>query len=283
MKKQLAFLFCILFAASNLPAQLPQKKLQVTYIANEGFMLKTDRHKILIDALFSDGYGYFARPSDETMQKILSFQSPFDSINFCLLTHYHKDHCEPKLISSYLKKRPDVKLVTNKPALVFIDGDQFGFIKLRKQFCELTPAENSHVSQTVNQITINSLGIKHMSFYQDSVNVEEYMFNVAYYFEMDGFTIFHSGDIKNEELKTYLSNPGNRIEKTDVAFVYYEMLNNGTSDLEYLLQTLHPRYLIVMHIPPSMSDKWATKAEKLRTVFPNLIVFGKELETKTID
>lgn len=257
--------------------------MQVTYIANEGFMLKTIHHKVLIDALFSDGYGYFAHPTNDVTTKMQNATAPFDSIDLCFLTHYHKDHSDSKLIKEYLSKYPFVKLITTRPSLVFIDGEQFGFIKLKKQFCEITPEINKSISQTINNVFVKVLGLKHMSFYQDGYNLEEYMTNAGFYINMDGISVFHSGDTKMDNFKDYIAKSELWKDSVDIAFVYYELLNEGKTDLDFLRKTLNPKYIIVMHVPPNIYDEWAAKVRQLQQTFPNIILFKNILENKKIE
>jgi L-ascorbate metabolism protein UlaG (beta-lactamase superfamily) len=266
-------------------AQNPGKpgNLQVTYIANEGFMLKSQHHKILIDALFSEGYNYFDYPSPEVTNKILSSTAPFDSIGLCFITHYHKDHSDSKLIREYLSKYPSVKLVTTRPSLVFIDGEEFGFIKLKGQFCEITPETNKYIDRTINDIPVKVLGLKHMSFYQDGYNLEEYMTNVGFYINLDGIRVFHSGDTKMENFREFMIKNKSLKVPVDIAFVNYELLNEGKTDLNFLIKTLNPKHIVVMHVPPSIYDIWANKVGQLKQIFPNIILFKKSLDNQTIE
>jgi Predicted Zn-dependent hydrolases of the beta-lactamase fold len=94
MKNIVGLIFALIISFSSIFSQVKTTDLQVTYIANEGYMLKTKHHKILIDALFTDGYAYFATPSKESLDKIMNAEAPFDSVNLCFLTHYHKDHSD---------------------------------------------------------------------------------------------------------------------------------------------------------------------------------------------
>lgn len=281
MKAVLILVLVISF--SSVFGQVKNNDLRVTYIANEGFMLKTKHHKILVDALFSDGYGYFAYPSNETTKQILSGIAPFDSVNLCLLTHYHKDHSDSKLMQEYLSKNPSIKLVTTRPSLVFIDGEQFGFIKLKKQFCEITPEANKSISQIINNVPVKVLGLKHMSFFQEGYDLEEYMANVGFYVNMDGIRIFHSGDTKMDNFKDYVSANGSWKDTVDVAFVYYELLNDGKPALDYLVKTLNPKYIVVMHVPPSIYDVWFNKVVQFKQIFPNIILFRNSLDNQTIE
>lgn len=264
------FTVCI----SELFAQGPQNKLQITYVANEGYLLQTPRHKLLIDAIFTESYGIFDVPGKDTIDAILNGRAPFDNVDMCLLTHYHKDHCEPLLIEKYLKKFPTMKLVTNKNALVFIDGDRFGFVTLKKQFCELTPEPNASCSQVVNGVQITAHGMKHLSYYRGDVDLEEYMFNVAYSIEADGLRIFHSGDTSIENMKKYFYRNQDADLHADVAFLYYEMLNS-VDDLKYIISKLKPKKIIIMHVPLYLNAQWQQKKEELKTVFPELYLMNK--------
>lgn len=283
MKKILGLLWVLTFGSTIICAQVKTRDLQVMYIANEGFMLKSKQHKILIDALFSDGYGYFAHPTNEVTNSILHGTAPFDSIDLCFLTHYHKDHSDSKLMKEYLSKYPSVKLVTTRPALVFIDGEQFGFIKLKKQFCEITPEINKSIQQTINNIPVKVLGLKHMSFFQDGYDLEEYMTNVGFYINLDGVRVFHSGDTKMDNLKDYIAKNELWKDPVDIAFVYYELLSEGKTDLDYIRKIFNPKYVIVMHVPPSIYDEWANKVEQLKRTFPNIILFTDALKSQTLE
>lgn len=283
MRKFISQIFVLAISYNLIQAQAPSKDLQITHIANEGFMLKTLHHKIFVDALFSYEYGYFEKPSPEVINQIISTTAPFDSVDLCFITHYHQDHSDSKLISGYLAKNPTVKLVTTKPSLVFIDGEQFGFVKLKKQFCEFTPETNKSTSATINDVPVKAYGLKHMSFYQDGIDVEEYMFNVGYYINLDGIRIFHSGDTNMDNYKVYVSANGSWKDPVDVAFVNYEMLHEGKSDLDYLVRTMNPRYIAVMHVPPSLHDEWLAKIKILKPSFSNMILFKNSLESQTIE
>ena len=256
--------------------------LEITYIANEGFLLTSSTHKILIDGLFSEGYGAFSVPPKEVTDKIMNSEAPFDNINLLLLTHYHKDHCDPVLINNYLSKYKGVRFITNKPAIVFIDGNCFGFIGKKKQFDTMTPELNQSISKTVTNVSVKALGLQHLSFYnKDSIDLEETMFNVSFLFEMDGINIFHSGDIEKSSLQEYLKH-NKWTDPVDVAFLYYGLLKSGETDLKYILDILHPACIVVMHVPPGREEVWAAKTEQLRKVFPDILYFRNSLDSETI-
>lgn len=275
--KHTFLLLAILFTPSlhtKLHAQKEKCNLEVTYIANEGYLLKTDHHKVLIDALFTESYGIFDVPGKDTVNAIMEGTVPFDNVEMYLLTHYHKDHCSPELMVKYLNKFPKTRLVTNKPALVFIDGDQFGFVSYKDQFIELTPEQNKDESKKINGIHITAHAMKHLSFFRKDVDIEQYMYNVAYTIEMDGVRIFHSGDTSIENMKTYIEQNKDWKPNVDIAFVYYGMLNTE-DDLKYIISTLHPKKIVIMHVPLYLAKEWKNRTEELKEYFPELYLLNK--------
>jgi L-ascorbate metabolism protein UlaG (beta-lactamase superfamily) len=265
--------FTFLSGVNSIHSQVKKNELQITNLANEGFMLQSSTHKILIDALFTDGYGLFAVPPKGITNQIMEAGAPFDSINLLAVTHYHKDHCDPALINKYLDKYKTIRLVTNKPSLVFIDGCCFGFIRLIKQFYDLTPGINQTLSAEVNSIPVKVFGLKHLSFVQNGINLEEYMYNSGFLFDLDGIMVFHSGDCDRNSLEAYLAENKKWTDRVDVAFLNNSFFESGKTDLDYIIQTLNPRYIIVMHVPPSQMDEWLNKVDELKKFFPNIQLF----------
>lgn len=276
-------IICTLFCNLNLSySQFPGDNLEITYIANEGFLLTTATHKILIDGLYSEGYVVFSVPPKEITDKIMNSEAPFNHIDLLILTHYHKDHCDPVLINNYLSKYKDIRFVTNKPAIVFIDGNCFGFIGKKKQFDILTPELNQSISKTVMNVPVKAFGLKHLSFYnKDSIDLEETMYNMSFLFEMDGIKIFHSGDIEKNAFQDYLIN-NEWTDPVDIAFLYYGLLKSGEPDLDYILNILHPKYIVVMHVPSGQDEAWTEKTEKLKKIFLNILYFRNSMDSKTI-
>ena len=282
MKKSI-IIFCLILSIFNsLHSQVSHHDLRITYIGSEGFLVTSSTKKVLIDALYSDGYGLFYVPPQKITREIIDMVGPFDTINLFLLTHYHKDHCDPLLISEYLSKHKNIPFVTNQPAIVFIDGNCFGFVLLKKQYHELTPAINQTILKTINTIPVKAFGLKHLSFYKDSIDLEENMYNESFLFEIDGIRIFHSGDIKKDALQDYLSKNKSWTDTIDVAFLYYELFESGEPDLNYVISTLHPKHIVVMHVPPSMNEEWTAKVEQLRVNFPNILFFKNSMDSQTI-
>jgi L-ascorbate metabolism protein UlaG (beta-lactamase superfamily) len=269
------------FIGFNVAGQ--SKNLAITYIANEGFLLQSEHHKILIDALFDESYGTFQVPDKTVLQNIQQSVAPFDSIDALLLTHYHKDHCNPALINKYLAKHPATPFVTSKPSLVFIDGECFGFVARQAQFREMTPPANRSVAQTIGDIPVTAYGLKHLTYLKNGIDLEQYMFNVSFYFTMDGISVFHSGDVMPDAFALYQAQHKNWQLHTDVAFLYYKILEAEPKEVKRVLDMLHPRYIVPMHIPSAEVAQWQAKLPELRKQYPNILFFAQPMEKKSVE
>ena len=276
-------LFFLLLPLVLASATGQSKSLNITYIANEGFLLQSAHQKILIDALFDEGYGNaFAVPDKAVLQNIRQSVAPFDSINALFLTHYHKDHCSPVLINQYLTSHPAVPLVASKPSLVFIDGECFGFVTKQSQFREMTPAANQSLTKTVAGMPVTAFGLKHLTYLKNGIDLEQYMYNISFLIGMDGITVFHSGDIMPDAFGLYLGRHKHWQLHTDIAFLYYQILEANAADLQRVLDVLHPRYIVPMHIPPTEMAKWQAKLPELKKRFPNILFFSQSMEKEEI-
>src|SRR5512140_678587 len=74
--------------------------LEVTYLANEGFMIAMGNTKVLIDALYNSKH--FPSPSEALAAKMIDGISPFDNVDYALVTHDHGDHFDGEIMSRFL-------------------------------------------------------------------------------------------------------------------------------------------------------------------------------------
>jgi L-ascorbate metabolism protein UlaG (beta-lactamase superfamily) len=259
-----------------------QKQLEITYIANEGFLLSTPGKKIMVDALFTGGYGIFLTPPKSLIDSVENALPPFNNINLFLLTHHHADHCDPVLLANYLSMQKNVLLVCSKPALDFIKEKSPSVEQYKDQIVEVTPPINQSISKEINGIPVKIFSLKHLSYYKNGVDIDSGMFNISFLFDMGGIKVFHSGDIKKNALQGYLNQNKEWTDSIDVAFLYYELLDSSQSDPDYVIKMLNPKYIVLMHIPPGSIAIWTKKIEQLKIKCPNIVFFVNPMDTKTL-
>ena len=98
MKKSVVISLCLvlLIHSGDLKSQTIYSgtllECSVTYIANSGFLLRSGGKSVLIDALFNNGFGRYAVPSNELKADMINGKPPFEKIDLFLVTHNHGDH-----------------------------------------------------------------------------------------------------------------------------------------------------------------------------------------------
>lgn len=68
-------------------------KLVLEHLANDAFLISTERHKILLDSFFSKRVLPFSAMPADVMNDILEGTGKFTDVDMILATHCHADHC----------------------------------------------------------------------------------------------------------------------------------------------------------------------------------------------
>jgi 26S proteasome non-ATPase regulatory subunit 10 len=243
--------------------------LEITYIANAGFLIGVDNQKILIDALFQSGLGKYPVPPDKILQDITALKEPFAKVDLMLVTFNQAAHFDPLLTENYLVKHTETVLLA--PRQVGLDlelyGQQYPTIKYR--VLTITPPLKSLAEVTVKGIKLKLLRMNYINDTQ----------NLGYIVDMGGRTFCCLGDAlvkNNEEMlkKLQLVQEG-----IDVVLVtYWDFLNpEARAAIDIYIQ---PKHIVVTHIPITEKDKVAANLEKLKKQYPNLTVFKEPMEKK---
>lgn len=216
------------------------QKIDITYIANAGFLIEGNSKKVIIDALFDEGFGFYLKPSALTRELIINSQDPFNDIDIYLSSHQHADHFNANMIAEQLINSP----------LTFFIGTYSAKIALKT----LTNS-NSFINRTVGispnfneyvDITINDFDLKILRLHHDISEFE----NLGFLFEIDSLKILHVGDFcigALSELEIFeLAN-----ENIDIAFINYYGYFNGSEIMEKVRDGINAKQTILYHIENS--------------------------------
>jgi L-ascorbate metabolism protein UlaG (beta-lactamase superfamily) len=89
-----------------LPVCLHASELEITYLANEGVLIKCGSEKALVDALLRDSLDQYARHPADVQEKLETGKAPFDGVHLALATHFHLDHWDAGAITRFLVNNP---------------------------------------------------------------------------------------------------------------------------------------------------------------------------------
>ena len=248
-----------------------EKKIDVTYIANAGFLLETGDKQLVIDALFKDVFHDYQAPHDSIVTMIINGQKPFDKLHLLLVTHNHADHFNDSLAVEFLNHNPQNRLIA--PSLV-INGvlKHPDFSGNKNQLVELYKNNQYKKDTLIQDIRIQSFFLQH----DNRPEIE----NAGYLIDMDGIKILHTGDclgqdslqIKNLELDK---------KNIDIAFLGTYWLND--KERELATNKIAPKNIILMHCMKKYHGQIKKGVNEINEMnnFVDLTLFDSSMERKT--
>jgi L-ascorbate metabolism protein UlaG (beta-lactamase superfamily) len=282
MKTKLVhFIIIFAFGITSLWSQEPKEQCTVTYIANEGFLLETKNGKVLIDALFGGVKGGWCdQPDDSVSNLMLNGIVPFNKIDVVLITHCHSDHFNGPMVISFLRNNQKSVLICPFQVDEVLKKDS-GYSSVANRIQNLKSDIQFDTLATVNKINIRALRFNHGSFFEtDSVTGKKYdlhcdVENFGYIIDIDGFSLFHSGDGSFSDKSHFESyHFGDRM--FDMVFLDRTFLRKEGQEIMNSL--IHTKDLVFMHIDPGRGEYYKSLIKDV----PGLSVFTKKMEKKLI-
>jgi L-ascorbate metabolism protein UlaG (beta-lactamase superfamily) len=269
MKKFEAVILTCLLICLNLFSQSTQSKIDVTYIANEGFLIESNGKKLLIDALFNIGWNTYLTPSDSIVSKIINQQAQFNEVNLMLITHNHADHFNDTMVVAWLNNNSENIVIA--PPLVSAAILKSQVLKNKKQVIELDKVNPEKNDTTIDRIRIRSFFIQH--------DTRPQIENVGYLIDIDGNKVFHTGDNNGSETVEY-SKLQLQKEQIDLALLDFYGFWNTKEERLFTEKYIHPERICLIHIPPA-EIKNVKDSVKLINDFIDITVFENSMEKKS--
>jgi L-ascorbate metabolism protein UlaG (beta-lactamase superfamily) len=271
----LTIIFTIILVNTNCYAKR-EKKVEVTFIANTGFLIRAQSKKVLIDALFNQGFG-FGEPSKEILEKLKNAQPPFDNVDLVLVTHSHPDHFHAKFVIEHLESNQNGVLVAPKQVInnieVYLEESSDN---IKKRIMETTPEWKACIDLIINGIELKVIGLRHWNPYLGAPYINGYILT------MGGKNIFHIGDA-GSELEYFKDISELHNLTINMAFVADVWSEDDEMSIKKFIEYINPKHVIYMHLGPFMANTMITnelKGIKANLKFKNIIIFEDELDTK---
>jgi L-ascorbate metabolism protein UlaG (beta-lactamase superfamily) len=215
--------------------------LSVTYIANSAYFIECEDQNILIDAVFNQCIGNYSCPDSLVINKMLCRKSPFENIDFILVTHNHPDHVNDSLLIEMLKMRDDFKLLIPQQVYTQISGKKsFLDFEDRVYNIQLDTAETTQL--TIDGLRFDIARSKHALTYETE--------NLNYIINYNHFRILHSGDVFPVSIQDI---DPNFFANIDLAIV---PLSFGMDRFVVHDSILSPRHTIISHIKRDFVPKF---------------------------
>jgi L-ascorbate metabolism protein UlaG (beta-lactamase superfamily) len=241
----------------------------ITYIGNEGFMISNNNTKVFIDALYYYSYGGGILNVNSTVRSMMmNNQEPFANSSLFMVTHNHPDHYDAAMMKTFLENNPSAKFVsTNEITGALKSGT------LESQLVSANPSVKQHVDTTVNHIQLTVYNLLHDVGYR--------IYNVGFVANIDGLTIFHSGDNTMEDTTEFVNYKINE-KQIDIAFISYGAFQNA-AQRAIIMKYVNPKYIVLMHVPTHSVNSTKSMVASIQSQYPPIIVFNTSMESVHID
>jgi len=253
-------------------------KVDVTAIANEGFLIRSAGRTVLVDALFRATAPYpefFSQgPSEDLVRQMISGEGVFSRIDLALVTHSDGDHFHAATAFEFLENHPETLLVGTVEVLEALATLE-GFDDIADRVVAPAQIHGSCKRLEHRGVEVGACLVWHSGGREVANNI--------YIVEMDGFSFLHEGDAdRSPATFAGLELPEGGL---DLAFVHdWFVLNDGR---EVVTEILRPKAVVLMHHRWERAAETRQRVERLPTeiasILPPIRVFGAERENASFD
>ncbi len=277
--------FALLAAAALMPEASPAKPgewglaarprgpLTLTYIANEGVLISSGRHKILIDALFDKPHPDYRAPSPEALDGLMKGTPPSDGVDLLLVTHDHPDHFDAALAARYLAASAGTTLVAPSDAVASLRkaaAAEWGKIEPRVVSLDLKVGERA--ARDFKAIPVTAFRTLHSGDRESPMNL-------LFLLEIDGWRVFHEGDSpSNVEA---ISGFGLGNTPIDLALVHYWFPLEPKA-AKFLQEVLKPGHIALMHLPIRLEGGAPGRIDQVRKHYKDIFLFLSGLPAREL-
>jgi len=231
--------------------------IDLTYLANEGFLIGGGGKKILVDALLREGIPkYYLRPSPATLSRMETATSPFDGIDLVLATHYHRDHFDAGSVAAHLRANPKATFVSVHQAADLVTAAFPAGARERSRILATTPDRNQSASLAVSDIPVKVIRLMHGNFQ-----------NTGFLVAVAGKKILHLGD-SDAEVSNFDAFDLEK-EQIDLALIPYWYFLDAEGK-RVVRDHIRARRVVAIHI--GIEGRVARDLAGIRKEFPDVIL-----------
>lgn len=262
-----------------------EKNVEVTYIANEGFLINIGDKSILIDAIFGDKeYGFCDIPDTTQITAMVKAKEEFADIDLIAVTHKHIDHFYTPFVSEHLTNNKNGKFISCEQTIK--DLVKTNNEKIKSRLIEITPDSLTHQDTVINGINIRVFRLKHGPYYTtdpetgEKINRHRNIQNIGFLFNINGVKILHCGDSNPSGISDYKHFRLDK-ENIDIAFLGSGFIwSSDCEGIDIIRDYIRPKHIILMHIHHDQNKHFNDVAEEVKAEFPSVTVFEKRMEAK---
>ncbi len=232
-----------------------RETLELTYLANEGFLIRFGEEKLLIDAFVPQPYSGYAAVPPEMHADMLAGKPPFDGVDLALASHVHLDHFQPASAAPFLAAHSETRFISAPQVLEKLSEELPESSPAFERLRELLPEPRKTEEAREGDIHVLLLRLPHSGGGRN-LGIQ----NLGHLIDLGGARLLHLGDAEANaaELVGY-DLPSRSI---DVALVPYWWLGDAEG-IRQARKALGARHLVAVHVPPGEVEAVRTNLSKL--------------------
>jgi L-ascorbate metabolism protein UlaG (beta-lactamase superfamily) len=244
------------------------EEVEITFLANAGFLLRSGRYSVLIDAFLREPYHLYDALPPQTLQDLSNARPPFDGLVLALVSHAHPDHFQVRPAEKFLSHNKQAQLISSPQVLAAFKGGAQDYAAVQKKLMPVRPQVGLPLPLMHEEMSVTFLNLRHTG--QENQDVQ----NIGHLIEMGGVKILHVGDA--EPTADNFAAYGLPAREIDVALVPYWYFSNEQSQ-RVLLEQIRPRHVLTFHIPEREKQKFTAA---MKESFPDVGIFQEPLEQR---
>ena len=206
-------------------------QVEIHHLGNEGFLLQSAEHAVLVDALFGEGLTGYPVVPKAIRQDIEAARGVYAEVDLVLASHIHADHFDPDAVARHLRANPEAHFVSTRQAAKALRTTGIDTERIHGFW----PSKEQRPGLAHRGVHVRALRFHHGNSTQ----------NLGLLFDLGGLSILHLGDsIITPEEQTELPMDDIRI---DIVMAPYWMLDSSRG--RRVLDQLNARHVIAMHFP----------------------------------
>ncbi len=264
-------------SAQSAPPETRVEGVEVTHLANEGFLIAAGETKVLVDALYGDGIAGYAVVPDEPRSQLEAASGRFEGVDLVLASHYHDDHFNARAVARHLKNNPGARFVSTLQAVDRLKRLE-SFEDLADRIEGYWPEEGATETVEYAGIKVTVLNLHHGRGRRPPVQ------NLGLLIDLGGVRLLHVGDteVTVKDVQAYALGDAN----IDVLFAPGWFF--GYKQWKPLLEEIDASSTIVMHLaepsaPASYFGPAGSRAKRIERILqtdPEAIIL-ESMETRS--
>ncbi len=244
--------------------------VELVFLANEGFLLRSAKHAVLIDAFLKEPYDLYDALPRSVYERLVRAEPPFDGPTTALVSHRHQDHFQAHPAAKFLTRHASAQLYSSEEVVALLSKQAPDFAAFEARVKTVTPEVGKPVElELADGVRVTFLRLEHSG--ENNKEIQ----NLGHVISFGELDLLHVGDAETN-FESFRPLAGRTIDVAILPYWYF----GSEQGRELIAEVIRPRVAVAAHIPPQGLDRFEKQAGR---DFPEVVFFRKALESRVFE